>query len=239
MQIVVNHLTRMSPGYICVAGIDLQAGAHVRPVGYGRLSAGLLTTYGGPFDIGQVVDLGRVVQAGKPPEIEDYRFEAKRARRLRLATADEFWQRLGLAATSHVSEIFGPALTRMGARRYAVAVGEGQSSLGCLMPSHRPELYLKPRPDKPAQVRLRLWDGEIEIDAGVTDIRLYDVTSGAPDVELVRHVAAWLARSACVILSVGLSRPFSPDPDLPEVHWLQINNVHFAEVPLWQPAWQD
>jgi hypothetical protein len=239
MQILVNHLTRMSPGYICVAGIDLQTGAHVRPVGYGRLSAGLLTAYGGPFDIGQVVDLGRVVHAGKPPEIEDHRFEPKRARRQRPAPADEFWQWLSAEAKPRVSEIFGPALTRFGARRYAVAVGEGQSSLGCLTAAHRPELYLKPRPGKADQVRLRLWDGEIEIDSGVTDIRLYDVASGAPDADLVRHIAAWLARSACVILSVGLSRPFSPDPDLPEVHWLQINNVHFSEVPLWQPAWQN
>ena len=32
MKIVVNHLTRMQPGYICVAGLDFQTNAHVRPV---------------------------------------------------------------------------------------------------------------------------------------------------------------------------------------------------------------
>jgi hypothetical protein len=32
MRIVVNHLTRMQPGYICVAGMERQGGRHVRPV---------------------------------------------------------------------------------------------------------------------------------------------------------------------------------------------------------------
>lgn len=52
MKIAVNHLTRMQPGYICVAGIDLETGSHVRPVlPSGRLSAALLRRNGGPFDI--------------------------------------------------------------------------------------------------------------------------------------------------------------------------------------------
>ena len=32
MKIVVNHLTRMQRGYICVAGINPDTGHHVRPI---------------------------------------------------------------------------------------------------------------------------------------------------------------------------------------------------------------
>ncbi len=75
MQILVNHLTRMQPGYICVAGIDLETGTHVRPVlWYGRLSTSLLLKNGGPFELGCVVDLGPTVCVGRAPEHEDHRF---------------------------------------------------------------------------------------------------------------------------------------------------------------------
>ena len=32
MKIVVNHLTRMQLGRICVAGVDMATGKHVRPL---------------------------------------------------------------------------------------------------------------------------------------------------------------------------------------------------------------
>ena len=52
MRIVVNHLTRMQPGYICVAGIDVQDNEHIRPVlGRARLTVDLLARNGGAFDV--------------------------------------------------------------------------------------------------------------------------------------------------------------------------------------------
>jgi hypothetical protein len=32
MLILVHHLTRMQPGFICVAGLDADTERHVRPV---------------------------------------------------------------------------------------------------------------------------------------------------------------------------------------------------------------
>jgi hypothetical protein len=52
MQIVVNHLTRMQLGYICVAGVDVSSGQHIRPVLRSRLNVDLLARNGGPFDLG-------------------------------------------------------------------------------------------------------------------------------------------------------------------------------------------
>ena len=51
MQIIVNHLTRMRPGYMCVAGIDVASKRHIRPVLKRRLTTDLLTLNGGLFDI--------------------------------------------------------------------------------------------------------------------------------------------------------------------------------------------
>ncbi|MGH3145870.1 MAG: hypothetical protein ACRDTR_08730, partial [Rubrobacter sp.] len=71
MRILVNHLTRMQPGYVCVAGLQLDTPNHVRPVlRRGRLTTGLLGLNGGPFDIGAVVVLGPATYAGHAPELE-------------------------------------------------------------------------------------------------------------------------------------------------------------------------
>ena len=71
MRLLINHLTRMQAGCICVAGIDLQSGLHVRPVANRMLSAKLLECHGGPLEIGVVIDLGESTFAGRVPEIED------------------------------------------------------------------------------------------------------------------------------------------------------------------------
>jgi len=42
MRLLINHLTRMQAGCICAAGIDLQSGLNVRPVGNRMLSSQLL-----------------------------------------------------------------------------------------------------------------------------------------------------------------------------------------------------
>jgi hypothetical protein len=74
MQVVINHLTRMNTGYMCVAGLDLKNGKHVRPVLGGRLGVELLRKNGGVFEIGAMVDLGPVRLVGTAPEVEDRQF---------------------------------------------------------------------------------------------------------------------------------------------------------------------
>ena len=95
MQILVNHLTRMQPGYVCAAGVDVNTLNHVRPVlRYGRLTTGLLKPNGGPLDIGSVVDLGPTADAGRPPELEDRYFDPARAAWLFDDGADDYWDLL-------------------------------------------------------------------------------------------------------------------------------------------------
>src|SRR5260370_42124155 len=51
VPLVINHLTRMQQGYICVAGVDLETGRHVRPVLRRRMGTVNLVRNGGLFDM--------------------------------------------------------------------------------------------------------------------------------------------------------------------------------------------
>ena len=42
-----------------------------------------------------------------------------------------------------------------------------------------------------------------------------------------------IADSRDVILGVGLTRKFRASDDAPYRHWLQVNNIHLKEHPVW------
>lgn len=229
MEIAINHLTRMQPGYICVAGIDTESGQHVRPVIYGRLSAALLARYGGPFALGAVVALGSVHAEGRPPEVEDRRFEPKRARRLRTLDGPAFWRLLHDAAKPSLAAIFGPELQPSG-RTAALPGGHGIASLGCLIPTAPPQLALDPA----GKLRCTLSDGALTANVSVTDLRLYEDDYTTVRRVTVEHIAARLAAGVPAILSVGLTRAFQKPEGGEALHWLQVNNLHLQDELLWQ-----
>jgi hypothetical protein len=235
MQIVVNHLTRMQPGFVCVAGLDLERGEHVRPVvSSGRLSARLLASHGGPFDVAAIVDLGAARAVGRPPETEDHLFEPRQTARLGTMDADEFWDRLQNVAVTRLWDLFGRELRARGPEACAVDVGKGLASLGCLVPTGTPELYVRPRPPRPSQIRLRASDGRFNLDLSVTDVRLYGADHVTPDEALVERVARRLKSGVGVVLAVGLTRATGGSPDYPPLHWLQVNGIHLEDDPAWQ-----
>src|SRR5579859_7898710 len=103
----------MQSGYICVAGIETVTGKHIRPVLRGRLTNSLLVRYGGPFDMGAVVQLGSVRYEGRPPEVEDYAFEPVHAHRLSVAAPADFWSLLQRTALPALAGTSAPASRRM------------------------------------------------------------------------------------------------------------------------------
>ena len=139
MRIIVTHLTRMAPGYICVAGIEPESGAHIRPTMRGRLSRELLRTNGGPFDIAGLVDLGAVIPEGVAPEVEDHSFHHWAARYVETVTPAAFWALNQAAARPTFAAIFGPDLEATG-HTCSIAPGKGLVSLGCLAPARQPHL---------------------------------------------------------------------------------------------------
>lgn len=227
MRIVTNHLTRMATGYVCVAGIDLDTGEHVRPVLRGRIEQRFSGALGGPFDIGSVVDLGRVQYVGEPPETEDHRFDLHGIYSAGHLRGDRFWDVLQHTARSTFGEIFGSQL-RPNGRTLAVDEGYGQASLGLLVPETPPRLI----EDRYGGVRLEAQAGDFSGSFPITDLRMHD-RNFAIDQRAVARIRQKLTRRVPVILGVGLTRPWQKPGDSKPYHWLQINNFHFADEPLW------
>lgn len=230
LRILVNHLTRMQPGYFCVAGMDVNTLRHIRPVlRRGRLTIDLLSTGGGPFDVGSVVYLGSTTNAGHPPELEDRLFDSARACWLFDNDAVDFWNTLHGVARESLGEIFGPAL-ELWDESGTVDVGEGRASLGCLKPEKQPWLYV----DHRGTVRLVLDYLLPSVDLSVNDLRLYEMDGRTPRRDLVASVEKRLESGVEAILSVGLTRPWQKRGDTDKRHWLQVNNIHLEDNPLWQ-----
>lgn len=222
----------MQPGYICVAGIDSKSGRHVRPVLAGRrLDTSLLAKAGGPFDIGAVVDLGKVQHQGSPPETEDHIFEPANASLIRHLGADRFWNMLSNNAVPNLRAMFGGDLQPLG-KGAVVNLNTGTVSLGCLRLKTPPKFEVNGW-DK---IRAILKDGDFALDLSVTDLRLYRDDQKTPRSKLLFEVGKRVARGVPVILAVGLTRAWPKPGDDRKRHWLQVNNIHLEDDPVWRLA---
>ncbi|MCI0332339.1 MAG: hypothetical protein L0228_03835 [Planctomycetes bacterium] len=233
MQIVVNHLTRMQKGYMCVAGIDLDSHLHVRPVLDRQMPVDLLSVHGGPFDMARIIDLGETRFVGKVPEVEDRWFDAASARHTGDMASGEFRALLEQVAQEKLGTIFGPDLERAGST-CAVAETSGLRSLGCYWASAGRLLVDNAR-ERPS-IRFHWQAGDHAFSTPVTDIRLFEEDHVTPCDATVRRLADRIAAQPRILLSVGLSRPFRKTADDPPRHWLQINNFHLPDNPCWTLA---
>jgi hypothetical protein len=230
MQIVVNHLTRMQAGCMCVAGIDMETGLAVRPVLDRQMTIEMLSVHGGPFDMARIVDLGETRFVGRVPEVEDQWFDAASARHVGDTPPDEFSRMLQQHAHEKLGAIFGPDLERVGTT-CAVTETHGLRSLGCYWASGG-RLFVEHGRERP-RIRFSWRAGEHSFTVPVTDIRLYGDDHVTPCESTVGRIAAELAAEPRVLLSVGLSRPYRKTAADPPRHWLQINNFHLRENPGW------
>jgi len=224
----------MERGYICVAGIDLATLHHLRLLlRRERLKTSLLARHGGPFDIGHIVALKHGRPKPVPPHVEDCLVPLSQITVIKVAESGEYWELLKNISRTSLREIFGTSLRQLGASSYGTAAGQGEASLGCLRLKKRPEIYLGGSPERP-RIRLRLTDGELHVDAPVTDLRLYGEDHCSPLASRVEEIKQKIRTSQGIILSLGLTRAFAVAPEQPAVHWLQVNNLHFQEKPVWR-----
>ncbi len=245
MIIVINHLTRMREGRICIAGVDPQTDRHVRPVNKwghldGRLLAGRsLDGRQGPFNMAHVVDLGRVKPEPQKPHVEDHSFVPWKARFIERFRPEDFWALLYHMSRPSLKDIFGDELRVMGRAACGTEVGMGDASLGVLRPVNRPQIFLRREKNReknssPPGVRMRIDDGQMRIDVGVTDLRLFDSDHVGVNETMVRRIDRRLQGTGAVLLGMGLGRAFSSRSDKGSPrHWLQVNNIHFEENPIW------
>lgn len=226
MRVVITHLTRMSPGYVCVAGVDLDTGKHVRPVRFGRLPVEMTTWHRGDFDISAVIDFGRVQAVGSAPEVEDYRFSDKSMRALGSLSADQLWLVLKSQENNRLSTIFGSELELDGLS-CSMPAGRGAASLGVLLPVGTPQLRI----DNYGKLRLFLSDGDLRCSISVTDLRFYDKQWRVRS-DVVESTQGRLDSGTPCLVCVGLTRPWAREGET-ERHWLQVNNLHLSDEPLW------
>lgn len=228
MKILINHLTRMREGRICVAGVD-PTGRHVRPVTSSthRLTRVLLTERGGPFEIGAVLDIGKVAAVPRAPAIEDHRFSVTNTRRVRRLDGDEYFHLLDRVAEDDLEAIFGPDLKRR-KETFAVDRGEGSASLGVLRVKHKVDLTT----ERYGRLRLKLSEGKTTTCLPVTDIRFVEEDHETIRKDVVEEVRWRLKSGVDVILMMGLTRPFQVKEDAEERHWLQVNGICMADRPL-------
>jgi hypothetical protein len=225
MRLLVTHLTRMTHPRICVAGIDLGSGEHVRPVRTADDPLTLADTRerGGIFELGGIVGLTGCSPCGVPPEIEDHAYEPTRSSFERLASGAEVWTALDAVAQPDLATIFGSGLLERGLT-YASSTGTGAASLGCLRVSAPLDLYVGRSHGQP-RLRLAITLEGRDRDLAVTDLRLFRPDFSAPDTTAVAALNDRLRRSEQIILAVGLTRPFQGSGDTEPRHWLQANTI--------------
>ncbi|MBM3322488.1 RecQ family ATP-dependent DNA helicase, partial [candidate division WOR-3 bacterium] len=231
MRIVINHLTRMQPGFVCVAGIDQSTGRHVRPELAARVRTDQLVPNGGPFDIAADVELGRVKPQPCRPEVEDCLVTLSALRRVTDLTPEEFWQLLERVARTSLVQIFGNSLIRQG-NTWIMEKGTGEASLGCLLPQAPPllEVCVEDHHGQPKRrIRCHVHDQDGKCFPPVTDLRLYETDEQTPRLDVIQDLNRRLKAGVRAILSVGVTRMMARDK-----HWLQVNNLHLADHPAWR-----
>lgn len=227
MQLLINHLTRMQPGYICAAGIELKTGLHVRPVVAGGLTTSLLTSSGGTIQLGVTLDLGPTKFVGKTPEIEDREFDPSLIQVVEPVNRTKMIEHCARVAKTKLAEIFTTEISKNGST-YALTAHAGLYSLGCYWAISPKLEILSDFAGQTQRLKLAWRDEDQELSVGVADIRFYEADHRSLQRDRVAEAQAWLANSAYVLLSLGLSRPYRRSEKDQALHWLQVNNIHWG-----------
>lgn len=238
MRIAINHLTRMSKGYVCAAGVAVSSEedySHIRPVTeyvrphYGRLAPSSLRSKGGQFALGAVVDLGTTDHRPDDPQIEDHLFKRWKANHISDLIPDEFEELLKRVASASLRHIFGEELELLSSTAAATPEGEGLASLGVLGPLDSVELFESKYRGK-SGIRFSFTDPDLgDITRPVTDVRLWQ-PDGTPSTYDIEEIGARL--ESCYI-AVGLTRAIEYPRYLGKKHWLQVNNIFPLGNTLW------
>jgi hypothetical protein len=130
--------------------------------------------------------------------------------------------------------LFGPALRQAGRSHAIVSVGQGTASLGCLAPHDQPRILVEDSPRGGHSLRLRFSDGQISLNLGITDLRLWEEDHVTPKWDLIEDVKRRMNGGMPCLLTVGLTRPYASSQEDEPVHWLQVNNIHLEDDPAWR-----
>jgi hypothetical protein len=215
--IVIDHLARLDDGSVAVAGID-GGHDHVAPRHENGWDTSATSRQGGPFAVGELVDLGFSRRVGVAPLVEEREVEQASLRPLGRITDGDFWSMLETLGQDSLPAIYGDDLTRQSSGTACVPEGRGRASLGVLRCPGPAELFRRG-----GQLRMGIDDLQLgSLDLAVFDFRLRD-EHGVPIDPLWKVIRRRVLAGEPVILSVGLSRTFNGS------HWLRVDNIHFRD----------
>jgi hypothetical protein len=227
LRILISHLTRMKYPKICIAGIEVNTGIHVRPVIENKNLD--LSQVESLFQLGRVIDLGQYTTNRNVPEVEDCFFVLANVIQVSDLAPPQFWNSLKAVAKPSLNQIFGDDLHSPNGHTLAIPKGCGIASLGELCVSNLRLVITNWNDD--LKLRAEFSDSEINISLSVpvTDLRFYEHIDGnfVVKTQVVNFVNKILSSNQVAILSVGLSRVFKDE------HWLQVNGIHLESDPLW------
>jgi hypothetical protein len=228
MQIIVNHLTRMtSKSRICIAGVNAATLEHVRPVTPASelLTRELLRENDGPFGVGALVDIGEVQACPNPPETEDHSFMPTAASAVEDLDGDAYLELLREIGVADPGAGFGAELYEVRPGKFAVPAGKGDRSLA-VMALEQGELQMRF-----GNLYLHLEAPHAEADVRVTDVRFYEADHATIKAALVDDVNARLQEGIEAHLMMGLARPLDDD-EAGSVQWLMANGLCLADRPV-------
>ncbi len=232
MQIVVNHLTRMKGGRICVAGINPESRRHVRPVPeFGEtFERALLAANGAELRVAALVDLGDVSPRPDPPHSEDQVTSLSELRLVRYLDRAEYLRALESVRVYSLTDAFGTELDHSG-RSFTLTRGTGKRSLAVLRKNTREITVEVRKQPKTGEDRVRLvcrLAGK-RVNLSLTDLRLYKREDETTlNREMIGKLQRELAQAKSCYVMLGLGRAWSKDESEP-VHWLQANGLAVAD----------
>jgi hypothetical protein len=230
MELIVFHLTRMDKGNICIAGIDPITGNQVRPViKFKNFSKDHLDCNGGCVNMGKVIDIGKARYVGQKPELEDFDIDPAALKVGRNLYPVEFLMHLKEKSRGNLKQIFGEGLQIHGYNG-VVDVGTGSASLGFLAPKTKPTVRI----NEHGKIRVGLLDDSHKLYLSLTDLRFYLEDSLTPNEDVVDRISRKIRNGARIILGMGLTRSWQKPGDDKPYHWVQVNNIHFEDDPMWQ-----
>lgn len=191
------------------------------------LTRSLLAENGGPFALGNLVELGEVTAKPDPPQTEDCLFRLDRVQVVGTLSANRYLELLRKHACDGLRTIFGDALVRYG-HSYAAEKGSGTVSLGILRLRRRADLRI----DSFGKLRLRVRLRDRPALLPVTDARFVRADHRTIETDIVDDVNTRMRRGVEVLLMLGLARAFQRSDDDNERHWLQVNGICLGDRPL-------
>jgi hypothetical protein len=232
MRVLITDVTRMQPGYICVAGIELTTHARIRPVlpCHTRLPLTWVASQGGKIDYKRVLEIGDGARVGNPPEVEDVLTSDEQIVLVDILPDDQFLEVLNEVSVADARATIGPELKRhVNGHNFVTPQGRGDCSL---VLQEAPPGSVEVAVDGFGQIRAS-WDDGMRLS--VTDLRLYELDGKTVKQERVTRVNELLQQQAGFV-AFGLTRPWSNprSGDPAWYHWLQVNAIHVPGALDWE-----